>query len=239
MISKTLGKIWRCAMRRKWATLLILTLLGLSITPIIILTRTYAIIHADAVPNQTMGEPVLEKQTESSTCGVHALSTIYRAYGLAPDAERIRWRLGIDTKALMWMSDSIGALHPDLFMVLAQDFFEATAADLSESAPAWEQLTQHLQAEKPALLLIRRRANGNLHWVAAAGVEGEQILIYDSLEPKPYLEGIEFAEEHLVSALLVQPSSNGSQSVSSLRALWDGTKEMKRAASRINTKGEF
>ena len=66
-------------------------------------------------------------QTEGFTCGVHAVHAIYRAYGLDPEEERVRWHLGVDTKAVFWMEDSTGALHPDVFMVLRQDGFEVTS----------------------------------------------------------------------------------------------------------------
>jgi hypothetical protein len=123
------GFFWR----RKLLSLALLISAGLAITPAIVLTRTFAIIHPAEVPSLQPSQPLLEKQTEGFTCGVHALGTIYRAHGLDPGRERIRWRLGVDTKALWWAKDTTGALHPDVFMVLNQDFFAINSLDLSSS----------------------------------------------------------------------------------------------------------
>jgi hypothetical protein len=65
-------------------------LFGLSLTPIIIFVRTFGIRHPDNLPISKAGPAVLEKQSETFTCGVHALSAVYRAYGLDPDEERVR-----------------------------------------------------------------------------------------------------------------------------------------------------
>ena len=95
--------------RHKFLSIGLLVIAGFSLTPIIIVGRTYFIAHPDASPTSNPGRPILEAQSEGHTCGVHALSTLYRAYGLDPDRERIRWRLGVDTKAVFWAKDTTGA----------------------------------------------------------------------------------------------------------------------------------
>jgi len=225
-------RIFAALWRRKWWALGASVAVGFSLTPIIILTRTYAIIHPNAHPTTTPGAPVLEVQTESFTCGLHALNTVYRAYGLDPAAERLRWRLGVDTKALFWMPDSTGSLHPDIAMVLAQDFFTVTALDV-DAADAWNTWRAHLATGHPALVLFARRQTGNLHWVVSTGISGDQIELYDSLAPTPYREGEDFLRERVVSVWLVRPSSDGRMAMSSFQAHAMGARATARAATRI------
>jgi len=228
------GWMWR---HKVW-TVVIASLLGLSITPIIIVTRTWFIVHTDQRPTQVPTDYVLEEQTEGFTCGVHAVSTVYRAYGLDSEAERVRWRLGVDTKAVFWMGDSTGALHPDLWMVLAQDFFDVEAVDCG-AADSWDKLLAHLNTGHPAILLIARRENGHLHWVTATGHEEDPanpdglIVIYDPLFDAPYTESIDFMSDHIVSCVLVRPAAGGQQAMSSLAAHRAGFDELWVARGRI------
>ena len=67
-----------------------------------------------------------EMQTEGSTCGLHALSSVYRAHGLNGEVFRLRARLGIDIPALPFLEHTTGTLQPDLLRVLAQDGFRGT-----------------------------------------------------------------------------------------------------------------
>ncbi|MEM7625855.1 MAG: hypothetical protein AAF333_09510 [Planctomycetota bacterium] len=198
----------------------------------IVLTRTYGIVHADALPSALPGTPVLEKQTESFTCGVHALGTVYRAYGLDPESERIRWRLGVDTKAVFWKQDTTGALHPDMYMVLTQDYFEIGSLDMSDAA-SWPSLLDHLESGHLAVLLIARRENGNLHWVVATEAVGERVRVYDSLFEEPYLEDEGFGSEHVVSAMLVRPTADRAQAMSSFAAHREGSSVLLAAGKRI------
>lgn len=218
--------------RHKVLTLVSAILMTCAITPIVIVTRTWFVVHTNQRPAQAPASYVLEDQTEDFTCGVHALSTVYHAYGLDPDAERVRWRLGVDTKAVFWMGDSTGALHPDLWMVLVQDFFEVNAIDCAPDA-AWQQLLAHLDTGHPAILLIVRRENGHLHWVTATHNVGGEIEIYDPLFGAPYLEPSEFMANHIATCLLVQPTADGRHTMSSISAHRAGFDELWVARKRI------
>ena len=223
----------RWCWRHKIWTACIIVLGILSITPIIIITRTWFIVHTSDRPNAYIGAYTLEEQTEGFTCGVHALSTVYKAYGLNPEAERIRWRLGVDTKAVAWMGDSTGALHPDMWMVLAQDYFEIDTVEPT-SAHAWETLRSHLQAVHPAVLLIKRRENGNLHWVVATDAfKNGTIEVYDPLFDEPYTETPDFMDNHIVTAMLVWPTSDGEMAMSSIDAHLAGMDALTQASKRI------
>lgn len=232
-LTRIFKSIGRWCLRHKGWTAVIVILGVLSITPIVIITRTWFIVHTDARPSALPVAYALEQQTEGFTCGVHSLSTVYKAYGLDPEAERIRWRLGVDTKAVAWMPDSTGALHPDLWMVLAQDYFAIESLDL-EAHSAWSSMRAHLDAGHPAVLLIRRRENGNLHWVVATRtLDAERIEVYDSLFPEPYAETPGFLDRHIVTAVLVQPTADGEMALSSIDAHLAGMQALDLARKRI------
>lgn len=226
--------MWR---HKVWTTV-IAVLIACSITPIVIVTRTWFIVHTDQRPTATPAAYVLEDQTEGFTCGVHAVSTVYHAYGLDSEAERVRWRLGVDTKAVFWMGDSTGALHPDLWMVLAQDFFAVEALDC-DAADAWDTLLAHLDTGHPAILLITRRENGHLHWVTATRRVGDPALahelieVYDPLFDAPYTESIDFMHDHIATCVLVRPTIDGRPPMSSIAAHRAGFDELWIARERI------
>jgi len=227
----------RFCWRHKILTVLAVVLIALSITPIIIIiTRAWFIVHTDRRPVAGHAVPILEVQTEGFTCGVHAISTVYRAHGLDPDeGERVRWRLGVDTKAVFYVSDSTCALHPDVYMVLAQDYFAIEALDM-ERDDAFEVLHDHVADNSGgmAVLLIRRRSNGHLHWVTATHAEAGKLLVYDSLLQEPIHEGPDYVADHVVSALMVRPTADGRMPMSSIAAHRAGSAELKRAVKRIN-----
>lgn len=220
--------------RQKLLTLLLVLLAGLSLTPIIVLTRTYGIMHPDVRPADRPVAMTLEEQTETFTCGYHALSTVYRAYGLDPEAERIRWRLGVDTKAVFWLADSTGTFHPDLYMVLSQDHFHVSELDLN-APEAWRKLLGHLETGHPAILLIRRPETGGMHWIVATGGPGKDAQIYDSLKPEPYLADKKMLDESLLSALLVRPLMTDESGISSTYAHKLGSAELVRTTTRLKT----
>ena len=225
--------VLRGCLRHKIWTALIIVLGVLSITPIIIITRTWFIVHTDQRPTASPKDYALEEQSEGFTCGVHALSTVYKAYGLDPETERIRWRLGVDTKAIAWMGDSTGALHPDMWMVLVQDFFEIETLDL-DSRYAWSSLHGSLDRGHPVVLLIKRRENGNLHWVVATrALDGNKIEIYDSLFDEPYAETPDFLTDHIITAMLVTPTDDGEMAMSSIDAHLAGMEALNTARKRI------
>ena len=225
--------LFRWCMRHKVWTAVILVLGVLSITPIIIITRTWFIVHTDQRPAALPASYALEEQTEGFTCGIHALSTVYKAYGLDPEAERIRWRLGVDTKAVAWMGDSTGALHPDMWMVLVQDFFSIhLPSDYGEAG--WSEMREHMKHGHPAVLLIKRRENGNLHWVVATRtLDDDKIEVYDSLFDEPYAEASDFLTDHIVTTMLIRPSTTGEQATSSIDAHLAGMAALKDATRRI------
>ena len=231
---KSVGRsLYRWCMRHKvWAAVIVIAV-ALSITPIIIITRTWFIVHTSERPTAMPASYTLEEQTEGFTCGVHSLSTVYKAYGLDPEAERIRWRLGVDTKAVFYVSDSTGALHPDMYMVLAQDFFIINLpSDYGQAG--WDEMRGHLEAGHPAVLLIKRRENGNLHWVVATrSLEDNRVEVYDSLFDLPYTEGPEFLTDHVVTAMRVRPTPNGEQVTSSIDAHLEGMDALNAARKRI------
>jgi hypothetical protein len=225
--------LFRWCMRHKIWTAVIIVLGVLSITPIIIITRTWLIVHTDQRPTASPASYTLEEQTEGYTCGVHALSTVYKAYGLDPEAERVRWRLGVDTKAVFYVSDSTGALHPDMWMVLAQDFFVINELSGYEE-PDWVVMRMHLQSGHPVVLLIKRRENGNLHWVVATRtLEDDKIEIYDSLFDEPYEETLDLFENHVVTAMLVRPMPGDVMAMSSIDAHLEGMGALNKARKRI------
>ncbi len=227
------NRVFRWCLRHKvWAAVIIV--LGvLSITPIVIITRTWFIVHADQRPRAVPATYTLEEQTEGFTCGVHALSTVYKAYGLDPEAERIRWRLGVDTKAVFYVSDSTGALHPDMYMVLAQDYF-AVDELASYDDNGWKDMAAHLDRGHPVVLLIKRRENGNLHWVVATRLlDAGTIEVYDPLFDEPYGETPDFLYDHVVTAMLVRPTGNGEQAASSIDVHLTGMDALNKARKRI------
>ena len=227
------SRVARWCWRHKVWTVVIILLGILSITPIVIITRTWFIVHTDDRPTAMPVDYVIEEQTEDFTCGVHSLSTVYKAYGLDPEAERIRWRLGVDTKAVFYVSDSTGALHPDMWMVLAQDFFVIDELG-SYDAHGWNDLRAHLDTGHPVVLLIKRRENGNLHWVVATRTtDGDKIEIYDSLFDEPYGETLDFLTGHVVTAMLVKPTPGGGMAMSSIDAHLAGMDALSAATKRI------
>ena len=235
-----LRRWWRSPRKRAFLLLAGAGLLVAALTPVIILVRTFAVVHADRLPALRPESAIAEVQTEAFTCGMHAVRTIERAYGLDPDAERVRWRLGVDTKALFWLSDSTGALHPDVYMVLRQDGFAVRSIAFEEGDPHGEILA-HLATGHLALLLIERRETGGLHWVVAQEREvapdeaagAERYTVIDSLLAAPAVEGRAFTEAHVLSALAVEPSGDLRTGFrESLGALIEGTRELGAFESR-------
>ncbi len=120
-----------------------------------------------------------------------------------------------------------------MYMVLVQDFFEVDAID-PVADDAWQRLHGHLQTGHMAVLLVKRRENGHLHWIVATESQDHNVLIYDSLIEAPYPETPDFMTDHVVTAMLIRPDPNGEQPMSSVQAhklgsavLADATKRMK------------
>lgn len=153
-----------------------------------------------------------EKQTEAHTCGFHALSTVYRAYGLEPEAMRLRFRLGTDKRGTNFDPESLGTLHPDMLRVLAQDGFGADLVLDPKSPASIERIAAHVRDGHAAVVLVR--ATG-LHWIVLAPTvdetgagEGETMtLVVDSLVEGPMptpVAGI--VSERVLSAILIRPN---------------------------------
>jgi hypothetical protein len=175
-----------------------------------------------------------EIQFEDDTCGLHALRTVYRAYGLDPDAENLRARLGLDVPANPADAASTGTLQFDLLRVLAQDGFVYTLLDpVSPESPS--RLLDHMEGRQAAIALIRRRENGNLHWVALSRGNGERVRVADSLFPRPYPEpAVDFLRECVVSCVLVEAAPSGANgAVPVQQAEHDGLREMMRTPARL------
>jgi hypothetical protein len=152
-----------------------------------------------------------DAQTEGHTCGFHAVSSIYKSYGLDPVERRLRARLGTDNRSIIYDSTTTGSLHPDIYRVLAQDGFDCRFLDL-EKADAQHALKDHLTQGRYALALIQRRENGNMHWVVLAGLKESALKICDPLKPETYEEDLQdYWSKCILSINLLTPSSQTAQ----------------------------
>lgn len=116
------------------------------------------------VKAQAASEVLPELQVESDTCGLHTLRVMYKAYGLDPDLENLRNRLGIAVPTNPLDRSSTGTLQPDMLRVLVQDGFDYRL--WTDGYPSFEVgIKDHLENHMAAAL-IRTRQSGNLHWVA-------------------------------------------------------------------------
>ncbi len=141
---------------------------------------------------------VPEEQVELHTCGWHAVSSIYVAYGVDPEPLHVRYRLGTDTVLTNFDESSLGTIHPDIMRVMEQDGFEVSLVG-NDLAP----LKSHLEAGHPALALIRVRG---LHWIAIDSIDGGEFVICDSLHSGLYREDAEvYSRGRIMSVLLVRP----------------------------------
>ena len=93
-----------------------------------------------------------------------------------------------------------------MLRVLNQDGFDYTILPIVDAARSASDLLDHLNAGNAAAILISRRENGNMHWVAALKPANEKIVILDSLFPDPYSEEpIPFVRDCVLSCILIQP----------------------------------
>ncbi|MCC6798176.1 MAG: hypothetical protein IT366_23890 [Candidatus Hydrogenedentes bacterium] len=191
--------------------------------------------HAIQIAQLDLKEVAPEIQMESHTCGLHTLRTIYSAFGLNPDLENLRFRLGVDRPANPLDPESIGTLQPDMFRVLLQDGFEFERLVVSKPNVN-EELVKALKNNKLAAALIRRRQNGNLHWVVLRSESDSKVTVIDSLEAKPYSEPLPgFIDECLLSCILVAPAAAPDTEVSEGDIEWahmEGSWEMVESVKR-------
>jgi hypothetical protein len=141
-------------------------------------------------PTGTAATLIPEVQTEPHTCGLHALSSIYRAYGLDPEQFELRFRLGTDEPLTNFAADSTGTLPPDIERVIRQDGFKFTEHDPAAPETA-ERLLAHLRRGHAALVLTHKGSlTSGLHWISVSvSVTGaNNIRVCDSLKPEPFEE---------------------------------------------------
>lgn len=178
-------------------------------------------------PSSVASTPNAEIQTEPHTCGLHAMRSMYVAYGLNPDAFDLRFRLGTDEPAMRADKESTGTLHPDLYRVLAQDGFAVDPLDL-DTAVASSALQNHLAWDQLALVVVYR---STYHWVLAGpGDDAGEVVVYDSLLAEPVRVSIDALIEDALSITLVEPSDGEAISASDSHAA--GLAEMARLYQR-------
>lgn len=190
--------------------------------------------HVDAVPrpNDAPAEPIL--QLEKHTCGFLAMSSAYEKYGLSPDDENLRYRLGVDRRGNPLDAESAGTLHPDIFRVLAADNFCYDLIDPGTDG-AVAALQSHLDARHVALLLINRRQTGSLHWVLTDSRDGDRLRIVDSVFELPYHEPAEeFVRGYVLSIVTVKPAETPAVSLATTQA--EGVAELARVRQRIKAR---
>ncbi|MCP5538935.1 MAG: hypothetical protein H7A53_07275 [Akkermansiaceae bacterium] len=174
-----------------------------------------------------------EAQFENDTCGLHTLRVIYKSYGLDPDKKALRFRLGLDTPANPIDPGSTGTLQPDMFRVLNQDGFLYELVDLNDVGSAVTKLLEHLKGGNMAAVLIARRENGAMHWIAVQRVENEHLVILDSLSKNSYLESPDtFTRNMAISCVLVKPSDIAPNSPDS--SLTDGAAALFQSIRRYS-----
>lgn len=180
-------------------------------------------------PSDRAITPAAESQTEPHTCGLHAMRSLYAAYGLAPDAFNLRLRLGTDAPATRADKTTTGTLHPDLYRVLAQDGFTAKPID-PDAGSAEQTLLDHLNADQLALAVVYR---GTYHWVLLSGAgEANRLIVTDSLvEEAIGTDAGSFLNEAL-SVTLVQPAGLDDQQADAIDAHGAGLLEMQRLYQR-------
>lgn len=192
--------------------------------------------HADTVAHKTAQIDDLrpEMQFENHTCGLHSLEVIYKAYGLDPEQENLRFRLGVDVPANPLDQESTGSVHADIYRVLEQDGFLFTSVLSTDEGAAIEALRSHLHQRHPAILLILMKGSGGLHWVVCTELEGERLLVLDSLAPNPYkVDVTSFFETRVLSCILVEPSNE--EPPLKEYGIFYGVNDMKDALQRYNT----
>jgi len=154
------------------------------------------------IPTPTPMPIVAERQTEPHTCGLCSLVAIYKAYGLDPEADRLRFRLGTDKPLANFIPTSKGTVHPDMLRVLSQDGLRATVLRPSSEGTMLA-LTEHLDAGHPAMALVKVN---EFHWVVLGERAGDAVVVHDSLHDEPYQKRMtEYLRDEVYSLVLVRP----------------------------------
>jgi hypothetical protein len=183
-----------------------ITLLAFCVGPPSYYSGKYAPSDSPARPQPQRSALVPETQIEPHTCGLHTLSSIYRAYGMDGEAQRLRFRLGTDKPFTNFLADSTGTIHPDMLRVLRQDGFR-TELLLDRSERTATRLLDHLARGHVAAALTKV---DEFHWVAvssAASVESAPTLIVcDSLHEQPYQrDAAAYLRDSVYSLILIEP----------------------------------
>ncbi|MFG0286469.1 MAG: hypothetical protein ACF8R7_18805 [Phycisphaerales bacterium JB039] len=147
---------------------------------------------------------VPERQVEPHTCGLHTLSSIYRAYGLDAEAQDLRFRLGTDKPFSNFLADSAGTIHPDMLRVLHQDGFQTELLFPGASeTPA--RLSEHLQRGHVAAALTKV---SEFHWVGLSRAADGRLRVCDSLVERPYeRDQADYLRAGVYSLILISPQS--------------------------------
>ncbi len=159
-----------------------------------------------ARPAAVAGECIPECQTEGHTCGLHAVRSVYRAYGLDPDTRNLRFRLGADKPINQLAQSSRGTIHLDILRVLRQDGFDAEILWTGfDDGTAATRIRDHL--ENGQLVIALTKVGDTYHWVVLCGLVGdtaEQVLVCDSLFDEVYTEPLgSYVGEQVFSGVVV------------------------------------
>lgn len=165
-------------------------------------SEKYSSIPRSPKPRRT-AEPIKPiRQTEGHTCGFCALSVIYTAYGLDPEAMRLRFRLGTDMPVTKLDKSTTGTLPQDIDRVIAQDGFDAPHVD-AELAQGRAAVRAHLAEGHVALALVRVN---ELHWIVLSGLNGDNAVICDSLKDETYEQPLDqYLKDRVLMIMLVRP----------------------------------
>lgn len=211
MTRAVLSQLWNFIVKR-WLLLLLLSpfvlAIGITIVGIAFCVGGPRYYSGKYEPPASMQSPTTERvplrpqqQTEPHTCGFHAVSSIYEAYGLDSEAASLRFRLGTDKRLTNFDSESIGTIHPDIMRVMDQDGFEVELLSPG-SSDASTRLDEHLRAGHVALALVVVK---DYHWVVIDRIDAGNYTICDSLQAEPYTEpAAAYLENRVKSLLLVR-----------------------------------
>lgn len=181
-------------------------------------------------PSGVPGEIYPEKQTEGHTCGLHSMRSIYKSYHLPVENFNLRNRIGVDKSAVPFKGSTRGSIQPDLLRVLDQDGFAYEIIDIKKESVE-KALIGHFNKGHYALTLIKRKQNGNLHWVVLSGLENEKYIVVDSLFPEKYTEGKQFLRKNIIGVILVEPRDSSKaegKGKSHRKGLWEGFRSLFR-----------
>ena len=169
-----------------------------------------------------------ERQTESHTCGLHSMRSLYKSYRLPVDDYNLRARIGVDKPAVPFIKSTKGSIHPDLLRVLDQDGFKYEVVNM-KADDVHLKLINHLKTKHYAMALLKLN-NGVMHWVIVSEAKDNSYVIIDSLKTKAHkLKQTEF-EKPLIGVLLIQPqkAERSGTGKSHRTGLWEGLKSLFR-----------